>query len=269
MLKPISGLKVIDSQKPGPTITIMAGVHGDELCGIKAFKKIIPQIKLKKGKVYFILGNLKAIKLNKRQHQANLNRMFKDDSLIDAKTKLAYEYKRSREIMPYLDDSDALLDIHSAMNKDSIPFAICEKPFINIAKLLPVNTIASGFTVMEPGGTEGYMYQNKKIGICIECGNHISDLSDFNAIQAIYNFLNYFDMVNMPCLKKVFVYYIYKTKTNFKPIKYFKDFDPIKKGSLLGYDGTKKIIAKENGFILFSISRNKPDKEAFLLGKNC
>ena len=267
MLKSISGLKIVDSQKPGPTITIIAGTHGDEVCGIKAFKKVIPNLKLKKGKVYFILGNLKAIKLNKRQYQSNLNRMYKDDSLIDEKTKQSYEYQRSREIMPYLNDSEALLDIHSAMIKDSIPFAICEKPFIDIAKVLPIKTIATGFTAMEPGGTDGYMFSQGKVGMCIECGNHISDLSDYNAIEAIYSFLNYFDMIYLPIQKTANVYFIYKTKNNFKPIKYFKDFEPIEKGSLIGYDGDKKVLAQKNGFVLFVISRNKPDKEAFLLGE--
>lgn len=267
MLKKISGLKIIDSQKPGPIITIIAGTHGDEICGIKAFKKIIPDIQLKKGKVYFILGNLKAIKLNKRQYQSNLNRLYKDDLLIDEKTKLSYEYKRSREIMPYLDDSEALLDIHSAMNTNSTPFAICEKQFIKIAKTLPVKIIATGFSEMEPGGTDGYMFSKGKIGICVECGDHISDLSNYKAIESIYAFLNYFDMVDIPSQKTTHVYFIYKTKSNFKPAKYFKDFEPIKKGSIIGYDGNKKITAKEDGFILFVVSRNKPNKEAFLLGK--
>lgn len=267
MLKPISGITIVDSKKPGPTIAIMAGTHGDEVCGVKAFKKVIPNLKLKKGKIYFILGNLKAIKLNKRQYQTNLNRLYKNDSLINDKLKKTYEYKRSREIMPYLDDSIALLDIHSAMVKDSIPFAICEKPFIKIAEKLPVKIISSGFAKMEPGGSEGYMFDNNKIGICIECGNHISDLSDQNAIDAIYTFIANFNMIDKPIIKKVNVDFIYKTKTNFKPIKYFKDFESIKKGSIIGYDGPKKIVAKKNGFILFVVNRKTANKEAFLLGK--
>ena len=266
MLKKIKGLKVIDSKKPGPTITIIAGTHGDEICGVKAFKKVIPNIQLKKGKVYFILGNLKAIKLNKRQYQTNLNRLYKDDSLIDDKTKQCYEYKRSREIIPYLDESDALLDIHSSMNKNSTPFAICEKPAIEVAKVLPVKIISTGFNDIEPGGTDGYMFSKGKIGICIECGNHISDLSNYNAIESIYRFLNYFNMINMPPTKIVNVYSIYKTKNNFKPTKYFKDFESIKKGSIIGYDGDKKVISKKDSFILFSNSRTKPNKEAFILG---
>jgi succinylglutamate desuccinylase len=268
MLKTIPGLKVIDSQKPGPIITIIAGTHGDEICGVKAFKKVIPNIKLKKGKVYFILGNIKAIKINRRQYQYNLNRLYKDDSLIDNKTKQTYEYKRSREIMQYLNNSEALLDIHSSMSKNSTPFAICEKPFIKIAKVLPVKIIATGFATIEPGGTDDYMFSKGKVGICIECGNHISDLSDYNAIESIYRFLNYFNMVDIPSVKIVNVYSIYKTKNNFKPIKSFKDFEQIKKGNLIGYDGNKKIISKKDNFILFARKRTKSNKEAFILGSN-
>jgi len=153
------------------------------------------------------------------------------------------------------------------MDKDSIPFAICEKPFFKIAEQLPVKIISSGFTKMEPGGSEGYMFQNNKIGVCIECGNHISDLSDQNAIDAIYTFIANFNMIDKPAPQKVNVDFIYKTKINFKPIKYFKDFEPIKKGNIIGYDGSKKVIAKSNGFILFVVSRRTSNKEAFLLGK--
>ena len=266
MIKPISGL-TINSKKPGPTITIMAGVHGNEICGIKAFKTVIPNLKLKKGKVYFILANLKAIKLGKRQYQVNLNRLFQEDKFINNKIKKTYEYQRSREILPYLNDSMALLDIHSSANKDSIPFTICEKPFFDIAKKMPTKIISSGFVKMEPGGTDYYMYNNKKISICIECGSHISDLSNQNAIDAIYTFLSCFNMIQKPSQKIAKVNFIYKTKTNFKLIKYFKDFEPIKKGSTIGYDGNQKVISQQNGFILFAVSRKSPDKEAFLLGK--
>jgi len=271
-MKKIKGLKILDSKKPGPTLTIMAGVHGNEICGITAFKKIINGIKIKKGKVYFILGNIKAIKKCSRQINFNLNRMFRLSSSLTKKQKESYEYKRSREIIPYLNQSIALLDIHSSLDKNSQPFIVCEKPIIKVAQYLSPKIITLGITKLEPGGTDGYMYNKKKIGICIECGYHKDPKASSVAIDAIYSFLSYFDMLKnkYPIIKTKKKIYemerIYLTKKDFVPNAKYGDFTPIKKGSVIGSDSNKKIIVKKNYITLFVFPKKEPDKEAFLLG---
>jgi succinylglutamate desuccinylase len=59
-------------------------------------------------------GNIEAIEKKERQIDLNLNRMFRDDSTFTLEERVSVEYKRSREIMPYLDLSDASLDLHSS-----------------------------------------------------------------------------------------------------------------------------------------------------------
>ncbi len=72
----------LTSSVPGPTVVLLAGVHGDEPCGLQAFGRIIPQLKIIRGRVIFELGNVQAIKRGERECDTNLNRMFRSDELL-------------------------------------------------------------------------------------------------------------------------------------------------------------------------------------------
>jgi succinylglutamate desuccinylase len=117
---------LIKGALPGPTSVIMAGVHGNEYCGIKAIEKVLPILenKIVRGQVIFLLGNPLAVEENKRFIDSNLNRMFKNTrSKYEAHS---YEYHRAKFIMSVLDNADALLDLHSTRNPSS-PYAFIER----------------------------------------------------------------------------------------------------------------------------------------------
>ena len=52
---------IIEGSNPGPTSVILAGIHGNEPCGIIAFERILPSLKINSGKVIFEIGNPLAI----------------------------------------------------------------------------------------------------------------------------------------------------------------------------------------------------------------
>jgi succinylglutamate desuccinylase len=255
----------------GPTSIILAGVHGDEVCGINAINELLPSLQLNKGSLIIGLGNLLAIKKNVRYIEVNLNRVFKDGKLLSKKEKMSYEYRRSRVIKKYLMQADALLDIHSSHTPNSPAFAICEKNGLNIARYLPVKYITGGFDKVEPGGTDYYMNSNGKIGICVECGYTNDSLSTKNAIQSIIAFLaarKHIKNNNKFQGQSFFnVYYLYKTKTKkFKLQKKFNDFEKVFKNQIIGKDGKQLIKAQKNGVIIFARNSNKIGADGFLLG---
>ena len=102
----MSNIKVIEKEgkEPGKTITILAGIHGNETCGIKAFDEIIPNIEIKKGKVIFIYANLEAINKGKRFIEYNLNRSFFKNQIDEIKNTI--EGKTAREIINILEKTD-------------------------------------------------------------------------------------------------------------------------------------------------------------------
>src|SRR5262245_27430188 len=116
----------IKGKNPGLTSIILAGIHGDEKCGVEAFNKIIPNLEIENGTVIFMYGNPNALRQNVRYTQTNLNRMFKDEADIKTEEKGSYEYNRAQLIKQSLDKTEVLLDIHSTSIVGSKSFAICE-----------------------------------------------------------------------------------------------------------------------------------------------
>ena len=266
-------IKIFDSKKPGPNIVIMAGVHGDELCGLNAFDAILPTFKPVRGRVTFIIGNPQAVDVRRREFEGNLNRMFRPDSEISEVERNIYEYKRSRELMPILTEADALLDIHSSTTGQTIPFAICEKQSFSAVAQLPIEIVVSGIDVLHSTGSDAFVNQSGGLGICIECGNHNDPNATNIAIEGIVRFLSYFNVTteksNNFINKQRFVNarWIYKNKKNFTLSKDFKEFENVSKGSVIGLDGEKEIKAPYDGVILFPHNREESNTEAFLFGK--
>lgn len=260
-------------KKSGPTSIILAGIHGDEKCGVEAIQKILPNIEIERGKVLFGYGNPRAIEANKRYIEVNLNRMFKDDQEISDKEKNSYEYHRAQLIKKYLNQSDALLDIHASFTVKSKPFLICEENAKNIVEYLPVDLVVSGFDEVEPGGTDYYMNSMNKIGICIECGYLGDPESSLIAEQSIYAFLaarlHITSSIAHQEQSYIHVNDLYITKTdNFVLQKSFHDFEEISKGQIIGVDGKLQVRAQKDGVILFARNRKQVGEEAFLLGEN-
>lgn len=262
----------IIGNEPGPTSVILAGVHGDERGGIDAFKKILSTLAIEKGKVFLGYGNPRAILVNKRFTEQNLNRMFKEEISLSEGEKQSYEYERAQYIKQYLNQADALLDLHSSYVPNSKPFIICEPKAYNIVEFLKPNIVVSGFDKIQPGGTDYYMNKKGGIGICVECG-YLSDVESVSiATESILGFLmarghTSGDMIRVD--KKYFnIYEMYMTKTDtFKRAEQFRDFDTLQSGALIGLDGAREIFAPKESIILFAKDCIKSNEEAFLLGE--
>ena len=264
----------IVGKEAGLTSVILAGVHGDEYGGIEAIKEIVSNISIQKGKVFFILGNPLAIQNNVRFVEANLNRMFAD-KLVAEKDKQSYEYKRAQFLKGYLDQADALLDIHSSFTPKSKPFIITEANTKDITKFLPFDLVVTGFDAVEPGGTDYYMNTIRgSKGICVECG-HLADENSANvAKESVYAFLKVMghiepnDFVERTNQSFIHIDNLYYTKTNkFILAKGFEDFEKISAGQILAKDGEESVIAEKDGIILFARNRERVNDEGFLSGE--
>ena len=116
------GVFIKKGKKPGKTVAIFGGIHGNEKVGVKMIDILRKNLQVEAGTVYLVYGNPEAIKQNKRFIKKNLNRCFKKDN--QGKT---VEDKRARELMKILDKCDALLDLHSFTNPEGERFVVCEK----------------------------------------------------------------------------------------------------------------------------------------------
>lgn len=263
-----------EKSSDGPISVIMAGIHGNEICGMQAFKEVLPNLKIDYGLVHFVLGNPKAIQKKVRFLDLNLNRMFKSVENYSTEEKKTYEFRKAQELKKILQNAGALLDIHSSNSESSQPFIIAERNADLIVKNLPVKTIVNGFDIVEPGGTDSYMNSIGKVGICIECGSTSSPDSIEIAKTAINNFLitvghtAKYEKINLVKQERIQMFELYHTQTDkFVLAKNFADFELVKKSTIIGKDGDNFVRAWEDSIILFARNRVQAGSEGFLLGR--
>lgn len=99
-------------ERPGPTIVIIGGVHGNEPAGYLAARKLV---KWKIGRGTLVVmpdAHREAIRRNARGYPANMNRMFPGKADGDAMQRLAYEiWQVIRTAKP-----DLLLTLHESID---------------------------------------------------------------------------------------------------------------------------------------------------------
>lgn len=269
----MSNIKVIvkKGKEPGKKLVILAGIHGNEICGVKAFDKLIPELEIKKGQVTFIYANLEAMKQNKRFVEANLNRCFFTDQPEEIANTL--EGKTSKEIMPYLEEADSMFDIHSTRIKDSIPFIISGKKDSELIELFPFEVVSYNWDDSHPGSTDYYMNLQGKDSVVIECGYHLDPKTQEIAENSILNFLRYFDAIDGEC-KRYKDKRLYKIIGMFKNKKYpfkkqkdFTNFETCKEKTLIGKEGEEEIYCNQGEAVIFVHDADELDQECFVIAR--
>ncbi len=259
----------ITGSESGPTLAIFAGVHGNETAGVLAFQELIPKLKITKGTLFLVFANPPAIEANVRMINKNLNRCF-----FKGNNGNEYEDIRARELMAVLDQCDALLDIHMFYDPEGLPFVICEDNAIDLAKNFDVPIISTNWTEVEPGGTDGYMYLNGKITVCIECGP-ISKAAKYKdlAAQSIYQFLQYFNMSDkhVPTAtnpKRIIkaLNAVHKSSEQFILTDGLHNFDRLTPGQVIATENDKTYTANKGECIIFPHYKARLGEEAYIIG---
>lgn len=265
----MNNIKVIEKKgkQPGKTLVVLAGVHGNEVCGVRAFDNLVYDLEITSGKVYFIYSNLKAISQNKRFIEQNLNRCFLKEQNEEIGESL--EGRTAREIIPYLIEADAMLDVHASFTKDSKPFVICDESQMEKAKIFDSDLSVCNFDEFERGSTDYYMNLQRKPGFCFECGFLGDPKTQEIAEKAIISFLTYFGAiegeVNLKKQTKLKLNGLYFNRNGaFRLERYFSDFEKLKERTLIGYDREGEVYADGGSYILFARNREKLNEECFL-----
>ena len=177
------GVWHFDSGLPGKTLMISALIHGNELCGAWALKKILESgLRPRRGALTLAFCNLAAFdSFNPEAHDKSrfvdedMNRVW-SESRLQAQTQ---ESQRATQILPWLERSDWLLDIHS-MHEPSAPLLMTGMlpRNIELAKRLgsPAHVIADAGhkdgVRMRDYGRYGDPTDSDACALLIECGFH-------------------------------------------------------------------------------------------------
>jgi predicted deacylase len=197
----IDYIHTFDSGIPGPHVMVMALIHGNEVCGAITVDLLLEAgLRPIKGRLSFGFANVAAYRRFSRKDpdaaryvEEDMNRVWSDDTLDGMRNTV--DLKRAREMRPFLNTVDMLLDIHS-MHEASPPLMMCgplEKGRTLAAEIgFPEHVVidaghASGKRLRDYGGFGDP--NSTKNALLIEAGQHFSRRSRDIALHMTCRFL--------------------------------------------------------------------------------
>jgi predicted deacylase len=192
---------VLDSGKPGPNVMLQALTHGNEFCGAIALDTLFKErIRPRAGRLTLAFANVAAYARfdfddpdRSRYIDEDYNRVWGDEVLLGPRDSA--ELRRARELRPFVDAADYLLDLHS-MHEPCRPIMVCAKSEKSVALArrigMPADLLLdtghpAGLRMIERGAFDDPA--SPRSAVLIECGQHWEKGSAQVAIDTALRFL--------------------------------------------------------------------------------
>ena len=197
----VDWVHVFDSGLPGPQVMVQALTHGNEICGAIALDWLLNLgFRPAQGRLTVAFGNVQAYALfdpldpfPSRYVDEDFNRVWGDDALFGRGDSV--ELRRARELQPFVDAADLLLDIHS-MSEACRPLMVCGTADKNahyarqlgVPEILLIDTgHPAGLRMVERGGYRDAA--SPKRALLMECGQHWEQAAAEIAVDTLVRFL--------------------------------------------------------------------------------
>lgn len=292
--------------KPGPTVIALAGIHGNEPTGIDAIRHLFEKLEDKadvfSGRFIGLIGNIEALRANKRYIDEDMNRIW-FTSILDKvrrtpiqqlKTAERRETKKLLEIIdPFIQDEDKkhqviFADLHSFSTESGL-FAISTRDEENVQLLSQLQVpLIFGIEKALHGTALKYIQNTGNIGFAFEAGQHSSEDAEDNAkaglmcllvaagcISAgeIEGYTQYYDYLcdqtkELPHKVEFLYKHIIEPEDEFVMRPGFKNFDCVEVGQWLASDRQGKIEAQRAGYILMPLYQKQGD-DGFFIVQEC
>lgn len=198
-----------DSGRPGPCVMVQALTHGNEICGAIALDRLLDcqaQWRPQRGSLTLAFGNVAAYARwdpadpdRSRCVDEDFNRVWADEALLGPRDSV--ELRRARELRPFVDAADLLLDIHS-MREPCVPLMVCGATGrggdkgaalsrrLQVPEVLLIDTgHPAGLRMIERGAFADP--QDVRTAVLIECGPHWERAAADVAWDTLLRFLDH------------------------------------------------------------------------------
>ena len=192
---------LIDSGRAGPTVMLQALTHGNEFCGAHALDHLLKEkIAPSAGKLVVAFANVDAYARfdfdnpdASRYIDEDYNRVWADDVLFGARDSA--ELRRARQLQPFVDAADFLLDIHS-MHEPCRPIMVCGIVDKHVKLARKVGLPAD--LLLDTGHPAGVRMRDRgsfndpaspRAALLIECGQHWEKSAVEVAVDTMLRFL--------------------------------------------------------------------------------
>jgi predicted deacylase len=202
-----------DSGLPGPNVMVQALTHGNEICGAIALDWLLgcqAQWQPLRGSLTLAFGNIAAYARwdpanpdRSRYVDEDFNRVWSDEALRGPRDSV--ELRRARELRPFVDAADLLLDIHS-MRDACKPLMVCGADLrggqkgaalsrqLGVPEVLLIDTgHPAGLRMIERGPFADP--QDARCAVLIECGQHWERAAAEVAQDTLLRFLGHSGML--------------------------------------------------------------------------
>jgi hypothetical protein len=191
----------LDSGLPGPRVMLQALTHGNEICGAIALDWLLASgWRPRCGELVAAFANVEAYArfdpadpFPSRKVDEDLNRVWADQALSGPRDSV--ELRRARQLRPFVDAAEWLLDIHS-MSESCAPLMVCGTLDKNAAlarrlgtpEVLLIDTgHPAGLRMVERGAFGDPA--SPRHALLIECGQHWERAAAEVAIDSVVRFL--------------------------------------------------------------------------------
>ena len=192
---------VFDSGRRGPNVMLQALTHGNEFCGAIALDYLFTEgVRPRTGRLTLAFANVAAYERfdfddpdRARYIDEDYNRVWDESVLLGPRDSA--ELRRARELRPFVDAADLLLDIHS-MHEPCRPIMVCAKSEKSVvlsrrigvpADLLLDTGHPAGLRMIERGAFNDPA--SSRAAVLIECGQHWETSAAEVAIDTALRFL--------------------------------------------------------------------------------
>ena len=192
---------VFDSGWAGPTALVQALTHGNEVCGAHALDWLFKSdIRPDAGRLIVAFANFEAFARfdfddpdASRYIDEDYNRVWADDVLFGSRDSV--ELRRARQLQPFVDAADFLLDIHS-MHDPCRPIGVCGMLDKHVALAKRVGM--PGDLLIDTGHPAGLRMRDRggfndpaspKLALLVECGQHWERAAVDVAVDSLLRFL--------------------------------------------------------------------------------
>jgi Succinylglutamate desuccinylase / Aspartoacylase family len=291
LISSIRGLHV------GPTLIVLASIHGNEPAGSLAAARVTPllrQLQSKvRGEVILLTGNTRALQRKVRHIDADLNRIWILSNIPHNGPSQPSEILEQRELLRELESAFArargelfFIDLHTT--------SAASKPFATVGDTLRNRRFASNFPLTIVLGLEEqidgtlleYVNNLGLITMGIEAGQHDDPISVANHEAAIWiaaisaGNLNSDDVPKLEEFRQrlartsggrrvveVRHRHAITAADNFKMEPGFTNFQRVRRGELLAHDRAGQVVAREGGLVLLPLYQGQGD-DGFFLGRD-
>ena len=236
-------------------ILLNIATHGNERIGQKVAKEL-KKLNIDKNILVMQIANERALKLNKRYINQDLNRSF------PGKKNGNYEERRAYILSPLIKSADIVIDIHSTTSALKDAFIVTR---LNSKTKEYIKVLQPKYVLIMNATKNNALISQAKVGIAFEYGKDNDPAVIKKIVLGIKRLLRYLEIIdiNLPedrtSTKYFNVISAIKKPKGYKVLKKIKNYKIVHKGEVYAKKNNLKLVADEDFYPIIFGEKNYKD----------